>query len=256
MPFIPPAHNAEEVIILGRGKHHGKRWQQARRRKRPAPAWRGAPLRSSADQTPRTTAYQSLLFCNALELRRRTPHAYFFPGVIAVKLPIGLTFLTLLGVYLFVGRRLPKEWNTSTAILLAASLWFLFVLGSGSTYAGIRHALPVVSLLAIMGGIVSDVALTSKAITLKGVVALALLAAAVSALPVMRPWEYYNEAVGGAANAYRYFDDEGVDLSERTKEMARYYREVLQPTGEIPYIDYFATYVTMRGRGLNCVGPS
>ncbi len=181
---------------------------------------------------------------------------YFFPGVIAVKLPIGLTFLTLLGVYLFVGRRLPKEWNTSTAILLAASLWFLFVLGSGSTYAGIRHALPVVSLLAIMGGIVSDVALTSKAITLKGVVALALLAAAVSALPVMRPWEYYNEAVGGAANAYRYFDDEGVDLSERTKEMARYYREVLQPTGEIPYIDYFATYVTMRGRGLNCVGPS
>src|SRR5260370_9542282 len=45
----------------------------------------------------------------------------------------------------------------------------------------------------IMGGIVSDVALTSKAITLKGLVALALLAAAVSALPVMRSEEHTSE---------------------------------------------------------------
>jgi len=179
---------------------------------------------------------------------------YFFPGVIAVKLPIGLSFLALLGGYLFILRRFPREWSVPAAILLAASFWFLFVLRSGSTYAGIRHALPVIPLLAILGGMASHAALASKAITLKAIVGLAFLAAAASALPVMRPWEYFNEAVGGAANANRYFDDEGIDLSERTKEMTRYYREVLQPAGEIPYIDYFTTSVVMRGRGLDCVG--
>jgi tetratricopeptide (TPR) repeat protein len=112
----------------------------------------------------------------------------------------------------------------------------------------------VIPFLAIFGGIALDAAWNSKAIPLKAFVALAFLAAATSALPVMRPWEYFNEAVGGAANGYRYFDDEGIDLSERTKEMARYYREVLQPGGEIPYIDYFTTLVVMRGRGLDCVG--
>lgn len=179
---------------------------------------------------------------------------HFFPGIMAVKLPIGLSFLTLLGACLFIRRRLPDERNMPATMLLAALFWFLFILSSGSTYAGIRHALPAIPLLAILGGIASDAAGNSKGIALKALVAVAFLAAAASALPVMRPWEYYNEAVGGATNGYRYFDDEGVDLSQRTKEMARYYREVLQPAGEVPYIDYEATTVTLRARGLDWVG--
>jgi len=82
----------------------------------------------------------------------------------------------------------------------------------------------------------------------------ALLAALASALPVMRPWEYYNEFVGGADNAYRYFDDEGVDVSQRMKEMATYYHEVVAPTGEIPYIDCECSQVEMRRRGMDWVG--
>jgi hypothetical protein len=179
---------------------------------------------------------------------------YFFPGVIAVKLPIGLTILALFGIYLLAVRRLPAEWNTPATIVLAASLCFLLVLRSGSTYAGIRHALPVVPLLAMLGGMASHVALTSKVTTLKVVVALSFLVAGASALPVMRPWEYFNEIIGGAKNGYLYFDDEGVDLSQRTKEMARYYREVLQPAGELPYIDYMVTTTTKKARGLDWVG--
>lgn len=179
---------------------------------------------------------------------------YFFPGVIAVKLPIGLTILALLGVYLLGVRRLPVEWNTPATIVLAASLCFLLVLRSGSTYAGIRHALPVVPLLAMLGGMASHVALTPKVAALKVVVALSFLGASASALPVIRPWEYFNEIVGGAKNGYLYFDDEGVDLSQRTKEMARYYREVLQPAGEVPYIDYEVMVTTEKARGLDWVG--
>ncbi len=179
---------------------------------------------------------------------------YFFPGVIAVKLPIGLTFLALLGVCLLVARRLPVEWRVPATIVVAASLCFLLVLRSGTTYAGIRHSLPVVPLLAIMAGMATHAALISKAKALKVIVAFSFLGAVASALPVMRPWEYFNEIVGGGKNGYLYFDDEGVDLGQRTKEMARYYREVLQPVGELPYESYMATYTTERARGLDWVG--
>jgi hypothetical protein len=179
---------------------------------------------------------------------------YFFPGVIAVKLPIGLTFMALLGLCLLVARRLPVEWSVSATMVLAASLCFLLILRSGTTYAGIRHALPVVPLLAILAGMATHAALISKAKALRVIVAFSFLGAVASALPVMRPWEYFNEMVGGGKNGYLYFDDEGVDLGQRTKEMARYYREVLQPVGELPYENYMVTYTTEKARGLDWVG--
>ncbi len=97
-------------------------------------------------------------------------------------------------------------------------------------------------------------ALVSKAKALKVIVAFSFLGAVASALPVMRPWEYFNEVVGGGKNGYLYFDDEGVDLGQRTKEMAGYYREVLQPVGELPYENYMVTYTTEKARGLDWVG--
>jgi len=81
-------------------------------------------------------------------------------------------------------------------------------------------------------------ALSSNSKLLKGAAALALVAAAASALPVMRPWEYFNELIGGAKNGYLYFSDEGVDLGQRTKELAEYYHRVLEPSGEVPIIFY------------------
>lgn len=85
---------------------------------------------------------------------------------------------------------------------------------------------------------------------------LGFLLAALSAIPVVRPWEYYNELVGGARNAYLYFDDEGLDVGQRSKELARYYRQVVQPTEELPRIAYLASDVTMRARGLDYVGQN
>jgi hypothetical protein len=163
---------------------------------------------------------------------------YFFPVMVALKLPIGLLALVLIGVFLFMTRRVATEWNAGTAIVLAAALVFLLVLASGSTYGGIRHALPVVVLLAIIGGLALQVALSSNVRAFKVIVAAALVAAAASAVPVMRPWEYFNEIVGGTANAYLYFSDEGVDLGQRTKELAKYYHDVLAPSGEVPIISY------------------
>jgi hypothetical protein len=69
---------------------------------------------------------------------------------------------------------------------------------------------------------------------LKATVATALAAAAASALPVLRPWEYYNEIIGGTKNGYLYFSDEGIDVGQRGKELATYYHQILEPTGEVP----------------------
>ena len=92
---------------------------------------------------------------------------YFFPGVIAVKLPVGLSLLALLGICLVVGRRCPREWESPAAIVMAAALFFLLVLSRGATYGGVRHALPVIVFLAILGGITSDVAWNSKRMPMK-----------------------------------------------------------------------------------------
>lgn len=84
--------------------------------------------------------------------------------------------------------------------------------------------------------------------------ALAFLAAAVSALPVSRPWEYFNETIGRASDAWFYFDDEDIDMSQRGKELARFYHQVIQPTGEIPYITYNVGLSERKARGLEWLG--
>jgi hypothetical protein len=168
----------------------------------------------------------------------RTGPKYFFPAIIALKLPIGLGILVLIGLFLFFTRRLPPERSAGLAIVLAATVLFLLVLALGSTYAGIRHALPVVVLLAIPGGLAVQVALSSNSKWLEAGVVAALVAAAASALPVMRPWEYFHEVIGGTRNGYLYFSDEGVDLHQRGKELAAYYHRALEPAGEVPFIGY------------------
>jgi tetratricopeptide (TPR) repeat protein len=181
----------------------------------------------------------------------RNGPGYFFPGVIALKLPIGLGVLVLLGLCLYFARQLPREWNFGLGLVLAALLAFMLVLAAGSTYGGIRHALPAVVLLAIFAGCAISFGLVSKSRPFRVTVALLVVAAAASALPVMRPWEYFNELIGGAKNGYLYFNDEGVDCWQRSNELAEYYHQVLEPTGEIPVVVYPIFPIEMKARGLN-----
>jgi len=183
---------------------------------------------------------------------------YYFPAMLALKMPIGLACLVIIGFFLFFAGRLRREWNAGLAVILTAALFFLFVLIRGATYAGIRHALPVLTLLAIWGGVAIQSALELNSKAVKAMVSIALAAAALSALPVMRPWEYFNEIIGGTANGYRYFSDEGVDLWQRDAEMAAYYHRVLEPAAEIPLDLYDATEGAddpeLKARGMDWLG--
>jgi len=178
---------------------------------------------------------------------------YFFPAMIAVKLPIGLSILALLGLGLFFARRAPPAWNLASGIILATAILFLLVLAAGATYAGIRHALPVVVLLSVFAGIFAAHAIASHSRGLQGLAAIAYVLAIASAVPVMRPWEYFNEFVG-TQDAYKYFNDEGVDLGLRTKELVAYYRQFLKPSGELPLNYYFSSEEELKARDVDYVG--
>jgi hypothetical protein len=179
---------------------------------------------------------------------------YFFPAMIAIKVPVGLIAMIVLGLFLVVTRRLPPDWIGPCGLVLASALFFLLVLSTGATYAGIRHALPVVVLLAVFAGVGFERALSSEAWQLKSVVGLVFLAAAVSSLPQMRPWEYFNEFVGGTTNAYKSFSDEGVNLGQRSKELAGYYSRELKPQGLRPVCLYWVWDEEKAARGIDCLG--
>jgi hypothetical protein len=106
------------------------------------------------------------------------------------------------------------------------------------------------SFLAILAGMTLHMALTAKTKAPIILVALAFLAGSVSALPVSRPWEYFNETMVPARDAWLYFDDEDIDMSQRGKELASYYHQLIQPTGEVPYITYNLGLSERKARSL------
>ncbi|MEZ0484964.1 hypothetical protein [Fibrella aquatica] len=163
---------------------------------------------------------------------------YYAPGIWGAKLPLGLLVLTLAGMVLVCLRRLPNSTRLPLAALALLAGLFWLALARGSTYGGVRHALSMLPLLAVLGALVIKYAIDNQSLLLRGGVLVAGLAALVSALPVVRPWEYFNELAGGSANSYRYFNDEGVDLFQRSKELTQYYKKHIQPTTETPFIWY------------------
>ncbi|GAB2542682.1 hypothetical protein GCM10027085_37340 [Spirosoma aerophilum] len=163
---------------------------------------------------------------------------YYAPVIWAAKLPVGLLLLSVAGLLLLIGRKLPRSACLPLAGLgLLAGLFWL-ALATGSTYGGVRHALALLPVLALLGALAVTTAWTSGLTWGRTGVVLAGVAALVSALPVTRPWEYFNEFAGGAANSYHYFSDEGVDLCQRSAELIQYYKKNLEPTAEIPFIWY------------------
>lgn len=179
---------------------------------------------------------------------------YIFPGIIAVKLPLGLLLLTAIGAGLVIARKIPREFISPLFGVIGLAVLFLIVLSTSSSYGGIRHALPIVPPLALLASLAIYKAIESTSYFLRGGVAVAVIAALASAIPVMRPWEYYNETVGGSDRAYLYFKDEGIDAEQRVKELVNFYNETLKPVGEIPFLGYPVHQADRKRRELDWVG--
>jgi len=179
---------------------------------------------------------------------------YFFPSVLVVKIPIGLLALVAIGLFFLFTRSISPQWLTPILSAVGFAVLLLIVLASGTSYAGIRHALPAVPTLALCAALTIYKAITTRSLVLRVAVPLACGWALLSALPVVRPWEYYNEFVGGTANSSRYSNDEGLDVFLRGRELARYYHQEVEPNGEVPYITYPIPDPEKLRRGIHWVG--
>jgi tetratricopeptide (TPR) repeat protein len=170
---------------------------------------------------------------------RKTPF-YFFPVLILAKLPIGLSAVCAIGLALMFTGRVPSDWRAAFGVMMGlVGLLLLMLALANSSYAGIRHALPVFPALAVFAGVAAANAVQGKSRLMKIAVALLTAVALISAMPVIRPWEYYNEIAAGPANAFHRFNDEGLEAGQRVKELATYYHQQLEPKGIVPYVDYW-----------------
>jgi hypothetical protein len=167
-----------------------------------------------------------------------------FPGYIAVRVPFPLILLSCFGCLLAFQRDSPGADKIATAVLLAfASVLLIVLMRSNADYAGVRHALTVYFVMAVLCGFAMRF-LSGFGRKAVGVVVLGLtLGACAPALIVERPWEYHNFLAGGTDRAYRYFRNDGIDLGQRDKEIAEYCRRKLEPAGEVPYVGYYRSLI-------------
>ncbi|SEL68152.1 hypothetical protein SAMN05428989_2229 [Pseudoxanthomonas sp. GM95] len=152
------------------------------------------------------------------------PPWFFWPGELAAKIPLPLLAAALLG--LLALWRAPLTGAQRRLLVMMAALglgYWLSLLSSRGTYAGVRHALPMFLPLATLAG-----ALPWRAsVSLRGRVwkPLAFAPAALALVMTAREprlYEYFNELAGGSDQAWRGFTDEGVDLGQRLPEIKAY----------------------------------
>jgi hypothetical protein len=176
------------------------------------------------------------------------PPWHAWPSLIASKLPLPLLAMALLGALVVRPSRLSPTARWTLAALLAMGTGHALALaGSGSIYAGVRHALPLVVLLAVLGGALVHRASEAprRAWRLAAVLPLCVAAAMTASEP--RLWEYHNELAGGTAGAYRNFDNEGLDLGQRHHEIVAFGEREIAPTGLPMYRTYFGSDAQSKG---------
>lgn len=186
------------------------------------------------------------------------PPWYFWLGILAAKIPLGLWILTLCGAAALLARP-PPPGSPQRAALLAlgalAAAHYLALATSRATYGGIRHALPLTLVLAFLaGGIVQ----LRRSRWPKGAVllpALLLLVTLATTLGEPRVWEYHNELAGGTRNAARLFDNEGVHLGQRLPEVAWAWHETLGAPDAPIYVLKPVVEEEARSLGLPVVPP-
>lgn len=181
---------------------------------------------------------------------------FFAPVMIAVKLPLGLLLVVIVGGGILLLRPLPREFLFPILGLAFLSAIVIFFVIRGSSYGGIRHLLAVYPLLAVLGSLVVYYRSNVRSHVMGAVLAAGVIVSLVLAVPVMRPWEYFNELAGGTANGHKYFDGEGVDLYQRANELRAYYHNVLKPEGVIPYVFYLTPDVKDPARTFDRVRAS
>ncbi|KFL37333.1 phospholipid carrier-dependent glycosyltransferase [Arenimonas donghaensis] len=180
-----------------------------------------------------------------------SPPWFTWPGILVAKVPLALLALSLAGLLALPWTRVPMagRWALGAALAMSA-LHLVALMSSQGTYGGVRHALPVLVVLALPAGILFAFAWQRRPVW-RVAAALPLLAAAATTLGEPRVWEYHNELAGGSADAYRMFANEGLDLGQRWPEIHDFYQREIAPTGLPLYTAYWFMEEQAIAAGIN-----
>ena len=181
----------------------------------------------------------------------RTPW-FTWPAILAAKIPLALSALALLGFVLLWRARLPARTRWMLAVLAGASAVHLAALMvSPAAWGGVRHATPLIAAAAVLAGGAVAEAWRRRSRVLGAVVAALFVAAFAMTIRTPRLWEYHNELVGGSAGAWRYFDNEGLNLGQRFGEIRDFHERVIRPGGLPMYSNYWMMESQVRAARLN-----
>ncbi len=145
---------------------------------------------------------------------------YYFPVALAIKTPLPLVVLALVGFILWVSRCRSATFEQSMP-WIAASVFFLLAMTS-TIDIGVRYLLPMIPLLTV--GIASQIALLRRWVRIASWLCCAWL--------VVVTWcayphfiEYFNECVGGPTNGYKWLVDSNYDWGQDIKRLKQYVNE-------------------------------
>ena len=179
------------------------------------------------------------------------PPWYTWPSLIVIKVPLALLAMSLLGLFALWRAPLTPAAKWALAAVGAMAVAHLLSLANArSAYAGVRHAMPVVLALAVVGGALLHRAWHQRRLLWRFAAVAPLLVAIGMTAREPRLWEYHNELAGGTDNAYLGFANESMDLGQRFYEVRDFYEREIAPTGAVVYPSYFYIQPQVRRAGM------
>lgn len=167
------------------------------------------------------------------------PPWFTWPSAVVSKLPLALLALSLLGAFAVWRMKLSPTMRTGLlAVLVMSGTHLAALMSSQGTYAGIRHALPLVFALALLAGGVFTCAWQARSRLMLATASVLLLAGLAMTAREPRLWEYFNELGGGTKHAWNQFGNEGIDLGQRFHELNAFHLSTMKASGLPLYYDY------------------
>lgn len=145
---------------------------------------------------------------------------YYFPVLFLIKTPLALLLMVVVALILM--RQVPRTSPPATAVLFPALTFGAAIISNINI--GYRHILPVVPFLGLMASALwrRGLTRTRRLDVLSGALVLWMAA---SSLTVHSDYlTYFNEAVGGPDEGYRYAVDSNFDWGQDLKRVGRYVR--------------------------------
>lgn len=154
---------------------------------------------------------------------------YYFPFLMLVKTPIITLFLLIISLALLIKKKLIKDFPT---FLIIGALWYLLVAIISPANLGIRHIMPIYSLLFLLVGYA-----ISKVSNKIRIIVLLLLIILGGEFAYNYPFylSYFNQFVGGSYNGYKIATDSNLDWGGDLKYIKTY-------TDSHAEINYYVMY--------------